>query len=395
MINKQLETNVNNERLLERLAENLNVDFITDGSNIKKMADAYSTEQLAFASGVDTAIANGFTTTMGEEFLDLFGRQHNVYRKRFNNINIYAYQEIAHLTINRDDALITELSDSIIPFRAGTTLYSDSNIVIEVVSDVVVSDIIQKVPVSLRISLALGAESFIIPETASFLIPPTNQDLRTITPTYSLVFSRSVGLAIGEEFDADFRLRLFEATYVANNGANSIIASITKEVPLLYFVEVDDYKDDRAIRLIYPYTQEVVDTGFDDAIESHIIPLMESNLQNKIIYGQLIPILKPEPLLANVNLTFKEDVFISEAFLGNITLQFNRFFCTEKTLDKEIMSDFIRAELGQNALKLDKIDFIFNSPYVSEESFNLSDTSTNITLPRGRFIHLGAIRRAI
>ena len=82
LINKQLETNVNNELMLAKLAENLNLDFITDGSNIKKIADTYSNEHTQFANVVDQTIATGYVSTMPSEYLDLFGRQYNIHRKR-------------------------------------------------------------------------------------------------------------------------------------------------------------------------------------------------------------------------------------------------------------------------------------------------------------------------
>lgn len=394
MINKQLETNINNERLLKRLAENLNIDFVSEGSNLKKIADGYSSENLGFATSVDMAIANGFTTTMSADFLELFGRQYNIYRKRYNNISLYAYQEAVEISVDKDDALITSLDTIITPFKKGDLIYSDDNIIIEATSDINIVDMNVPVNVSLRVTMALGLSAYTIQENSNYKVLPSNQNVVTATPSYNLLFKRPVGLAVIDEFEEDFKLRLYEATYIANNGANSLISAITKEVPLLYLTEVDDYKNGRAIRAIYPYTQELIDTGVDDAIDTYIIPLVENNIRNKIIYGQLISVFKPEPLIANVTITFKNNATLTETYLDNATLQFNRYFSTVKNLNKQVMIDFIKTELGVYGNNIDKVDFIFNSPHISEETYNLSSELNTFNLPRGRFLHVNSIRRA-
>ena len=88
LLNKQLEVNVNNELMLSKLAENLNLDFITDGSNIKKIADTYSNEHVQFANVLDQTISTGFVSTMPSEYLDLFSKtfQIKTLEKAYNSI---------------------------------------------------------------------------------------------------------------------------------------------------------------------------------------------------------------------------------------------------------------------------------------------------------------------
>lgn len=394
MINKQLEINVNNERILKRLSENLNINFVTDGSNTKKIADAHSSENLAFASGVDIAVANSFTTSMSPEFLELFGRQYNVHRKRYNSVAVYAFQEAVELTVNKETANVTELSSVITPFKRGDLIYSDDSIVIEATSDVKIADTSTPVSISVRISIALGLTQYSIPADATYLVNSSNPSLTTLIPNFILNFKVPVGLAVIEEFEADYKLRLYEATYLASNGANGLISAITKEIPLLYFTEVEDYKEGKAIRVLYPYTQELIDTGLDESIGTHIIPLMESNIQNRIIYGQLIYVKEPQPLVANAFVTFKDKSILTETYLDNITEQFNRYFATSKIIERVVMSDFIKSELGSFGNMIDKVTFTFNSPYVSEETFNFETEDETINLPLGRFLHLNSIRSA-
>ena len=53
-MNKDLKLNINNERILEKLAKNLNLSFVSASSNIKKMADSYSAENSTFSNAVNS-----------------------------------------------------------------------------------------------------------------------------------------------------------------------------------------------------------------------------------------------------------------------------------------------------------------------------------------------------
>ena len=388
MINRQLEINVNNERILERLAENLNIDFISDGSNLKKIADTYSAENLNFATSVDDAIANGFLNTMSSEFLELFGRQYSIYRKNYNNISVYAYQGVITLSVNKTEAMLSEIPSTSVLFRKGDLIYSDDNVVIESLDRVTISNINDEIDISARISLALDLDNYIIQEGSEFVITSSNSELVSYFPTFNMKFKRPVGLAVLQESEEDYRLRLYEATYLANNGANSLVASITKEVPFISFLEVDDYKNGRGIKAIYPYTQELIESGYDDFIDTMIIPLVETNLRGKILNGQLIEVLKPESLLLNIELSFKKDTYITENYLENLRITFNNFFSTYKQINREVLEDFIKTEIGINSEYISNVNFVFTSPYVSEETFTLVSQSEDIIIPKGRFLYL-------
>lgn len=393
MINRQLEINVNNERILERLAENLNIDFISDGSNLKKIADTYSAENLNFATSVDDAIANGFLNTMSSEFLELFGRQYSIYRKNYNNISVYAYQGVITLSVNKTEAMLSEMPSTSVLFRKGDLIYSDDNIVIESLDRVTISNINDEIDISARISLALDLDNYIIQEGSEFVITSSNSELVSYFPTFNMKFKRPVGLAVLQESEEDYRLRLYEATYLANNGANSLVASITKEVPFISFLEVDDYKNGRGIKAIYPYTQELIESGYDDFIDTMIIPLVETNLRGKILNGQLIEVLKPESLLLNIELSFKKDTYITENYLENLRITFNNFFSTYKQINREVLEDFIKTEIGINSEYISNVNFVFTSPYVSEETFTLVSQSEDIIIPKGRFLYLSSITK--
>lgn len=395
MINRQLEINVNNERILERLAENLNIDFITDGSNLKKIADTYSAENLNYATSVDDAIANGFLLTMSSEFLEMFGRQYNIYRKNYNNISVYDYQEAVQLSVNKDDAMIAELNSSIIVYKKGDLIYSDDNIIIESINTVRFSDISEFKDISVKISLSYSLDSYTIQEGSEFSVTSSNQDVMTLLPSFRLVFKRPVGLATLQESEEDYKLRVYEATYLANNGANSLVSAITKEVPFIHFIETDDYTNGRGIKTLYPYTQVLIDSGSDLYLDNLIIPLVETNLRGKVLNGSLIEVLKPEALLLNVSIEFSNIYTVTDTRLENIRLAFNRFFSTYKKINREVLEDFIKTELGVNELYIAGLTFTFTSPYVSEETFKLTDNYSDITIPKGRFLYLSSITKIL
>lgn len=393
MINRQLETNVNNERILEKLAENLNIDFISDGSNLKKIADTYSEENLNYATNVDDAIANGFLSTMSSEFLELFGNQYNVYRKNYNNISIYAYQEAINITPSKIDAMVTELNEDYVVFKKGDLIYSDDNVIIESLGNVNISSLNDTKNISCLISLAVDLDSYIIQEGSEFPVYTTNTILKNLIPTFVLTFTRPVGLAILQEYEEDYKLRIYESTYIANNGANSLVSAITKEVPFLHFIETDDYTNGRGIKTLYPYTKELIDTGFDDLLDNLILPLIETNLKGKVLNGQLVEVLKPEPLLLNVTITFKEGLNVNNTFLENTVRNFNDFFSTYKTINRLVLEDFIKSDIGLSDEDVLSTEFVFTSPYVSEETFTIKVTDTDLIIPKGRFLHLNSITR--
>lgn len=394
MINKQLETNVNNERLLEKLAENLNIDFITNGSNLKKMSDAYSSENLNFATNMDEAIANGFLTTMSSNFLEMFGSQNGVYRKNYNNISVYSFQEAIKIQINKNNSLVSSINESYVIYNKGDLIYTDDNIVIESLGTYSISSIDDEIFISVLISLSSNLDSYVIQEGSEFTISSTNTAFNYDVPFLTLTVLRPIGLALLQEDEEDYKLRIYESTYLANNGANSLVSAITKEVPFISHIEVDDYVNGRAIKILYPYTKELILNGRDDLLGNLILPLVETNLKGKILYGQLIEVHKPEPLLVYAEITMNDkNKNPSNSLLNNVVPTFNTFFSTYKTINKEVLSDFLLTELNLNKKDIKNIDFIFTSPYVSEETFNISSNTNDLLIPKGRFLHLTSVTR--
>ena len=203
MLNKQLEVNVNNELMLSKLAENLNLDFITDGSNIKKIADTYSNEHVQFANVLDQTISTGFVNTMPTEYLDLFGRQYNLQRKRYNNIVILSNTEAVSVKVNKDQALITAIDGPTQILSANTIIFNDDSFMVTNIDNVYITNINDIVNLSVKITMSLDVDSFIIKEGTEFTISSNNSKINTIIPYLDLVFNRSIGLASIEESEDD------------------------------------------------------------------------------------------------------------------------------------------------------------------------------------------------
>lgn len=393
MINKELELNINRERILDKLAKNLNIDFVTEGSNLKKLADTFSSESITYANNIDDAIANGFITTMSSDFLERFGEQNSIYRKIYNNISLYSYQEAVNLKVNRIDAMVTEIDKDYVVFKRGDVIYSDDNILIESLQDIKISTINQVQNISILISLINGLNSHSISEDTEFNVVSTNREVVNLFPSFTLTFTLPVGLALLQETEEDYKLRIYESTYVANNGANSLISSIVKEVPFIIYLETDDFKNGRGIKTIYPYTQMLIDEGTDYALDSIILPLIYSNLRGKVLTGEIVEVLKPEALVMVINIQLKDNRVVNNSLLDNLRLTFNRFFSTYKEVEREVLEDFIKSETGISRDLFLDIEIIFTSPYVSEESFKMTSDRKTILVPKGRFLYLAAINQ--
>lgn len=395
LINKQLETNVNNELMLAKLAENLNLDFITDGSNIKKIADTYSNEHTQFANVVDQTIATGYVSTMPSEYLDLFGRQYNLHRRRYNNIVILSNTEAVSVKINKDQALVTALDGPTQVLSANTVIYSNDNFMVTNIDNVYFNTINDTVNLSVRLTLSSEASYFVIKEETEFTIASNNSIVSTILPYLDLTFNRSIGLASIEETEDDYKARIYEGTYVAHNGANSLISSITKEVPLLHSIEVDNYLEGRPITYIYPYTKRLILSGNDNLIETFIGPMIETSLSNKVIYGQLVKVIPPHPVVCNLFISFNTDTRPTVSYLDNICLNLNDYFYTDKLITKQTLFTYINNYLTDYKLKQEDYRFEFTSPHISEEVFNLANEGEDVVLPKGRFLFLNSIQEEV
>lgn len=395
VLNKELETNINRERLLSNLAQNLNVDFINDGSTIKKMADTYYNEAIQFSSLVDTALNAGFLATMPESMLNAFGRQYNVQRKKYNNLNIYASQNVVSIKVDKSQAIVKELSSAVLINNRGDIIYSDANIAIQALEDIYISNINEEIYISVKLSLNSVSNYYNISEGSLFSSNQVDPNVKSIIPYTQISFKKPVGLSLLEETVADYRARLYEATYVANNGANSLLSSALKEVPFVYYLETEDYVKGRGIRNIYPYTDQLINTGMDGRLSTYVVPMLETNLQNKVIYGQLVNVIEPEPVYVQLTIDFskfKSSLRPTESLLENIRLKFNQYFYREKSFDKSLLLGFIQSELSSYELTADDFYFIFSSPFVSEETFNLDRVNgQSISIPKGRFLHLASI----
>lgn len=391
MLNKQLEVNVNNELMLSKLAENLNLDFVTDGSNIKKIADTYSNEHVQFANVLDQTISTGFVSTMPTEYLDLFGRQYSLQRKRYNNIVILSNTEAVSVKVNKDQALITAIDGPTQILSANTVIFNDDSFMVTNIDNVYITDINDIVNLSVKITMSLDVDSFIIKEGTEFTISSNNSKINTIIPYLDLVFNRSIGLASIEESEEDYKARIFEATYIANNGANSLVSSVTKEVPLLHTVEIDNYLEGRPVTYLYPYTKRLILAGNDNMIETFIIPMIETNLNNKALYGQIVKVLPPSPLVCNLFIDFSNKSKPTLSYLNNICLNLNDFFYTDKVITKQTLFNYINNYLLDYKLTIENYRFEFTSPFVSEEVFNLD--ADEVVLPKGRFLFLNSIQQ--
>lgn len=395
MINSQLETNINKEKMLKDLISNLNINQINDSSNLRKITDVYYNEATDFSSIMDSAVRSGFLSTMSDDLLEAFGRQYNVQRRRYNDINIYDRQMVVTLQIDRDAALVTELNGPTLLVEKGAILFNNNSVTITSLKDIYVSNINETPYISIKFNIDRSLSSYIIESDTVYSTKLVSTGIKSIIPKLSIKFHKPIGLSQLEESVSDYRARLIEATYMANNGANSLLSSVLKEVPLVYYLETEDYINGKGISNIYPYTDVLINEGYDSRIRSYMIPMLEANLRNKIMYGQLINIEEPEPLLLKLELDFtkvRDKQLPTESYLDNIKYHFNQFFYRNKLVDKDSFVSFLFRYFSDYKLKNVDYNFIFTSPHVSEETFNMDKIGLEyLKIDTGRFLHLTAI----
>ena len=128
-------------------------------------------------------------------------------------------------------------------------------------------------------------------------------------------------------------------------------------------------------------------------IETFIIPMIETNLTNKVMYGQIVKVLPPSPLVCNLFITFNTVTKPTSSYLDNICLNLNDFFYTDKIVTKQTLYNYINNYLLDYKLKEEDYRFEFTSPFVSEEVFNLDNDNSEVLLPKGRFLFLNSIQQ--
>ena len=392
MINKQLETSVNSQKILEKLAENLGIDFVSEGSNLKKMVDVYTNEVTSFATDIDNAIGNGFISTMDSNFLSVFGRERGIPQKIYSSVVLLSDKYLVSIKADLNTSTLIELSEPLKIFNKGDIILITDDVIIEVLSDVYLQNMNDDVYISIKISLQYGVNSYVITEDTSFSTTPSVNNLKEVIPHILITFNRTVGLATVSENTEDYRIRLMEEEYRANNGANSLLASVVKEVPYISYIETENYSKGRAVKTIYPYTNTLIEEGYDAVIDEIIKPLITSNVQSRSLYGSKIRVETPEPLLLNVEVILKKGTAVSESYLYNITKSFNRTNTQNKRLTYTLVDSNLRSYLVYYKDQIENIKYTFTSPYVSEESFEFDLSSGDIHVPNGRFLFLNQIR---
>lgn len=388
MINKELELTVNSQNILDKLARNLNIGIVTDNSNIKKIADAFDAELRNYSDATENAIANGFLSTMDDDLFELFASDFGLYRKRYNRIRLRPIEQVAILTVDQA-MLFTQNYTNFTPFRKGDVVYSNDTFSIIALADIYFSSTIDNVYPHLEIVLRDTTSTFVINEGTEFTVSTKQSDLRSNVPTYTLKFEQVVGMSLVEENINDFKLRVYEATYLAANSANSLVNAVTKEVPYLVSIETDDVSEGRALKVIYPYTQNLIDFGVDTSIQNIVIPMIESSLNQKGLYKNMITVKEAIPLRLSVEIN-TGDIQIADTVLYQTTQTFNSMFYNQKIVTMNEVKSFIIQNLSTYKLKASDINIYFASSLFSEDKILMSPDE-NLSIPIGRFLNISTI----
>lgn len=383
MISQELTTVVNTHNIVSKLAENLNIPVVNETSTINKIANTFDVELRNYSLAVNKTISNTFLNTMDNDTLLSFASSYGIYRKVFSNLRLRPVDRAIKLTINTD--LLTGTTDqSIIAFKKRDILFSDETYTISVLEDVVFNSINEEVYPYVNIVLN-STEGFTLSSGTMLTVDTPQREAARFAPQYFLNVEYSLGLLRSEEDIEDFRVRVYEATYMANNMATSLISSVVKEVPGLLSVETNQSND-----ILYPYTSDLILSGYDDTLDMYLIPMIETSLASKVLYSNLVRVVKPKPLQIVARFKYSGKQSPSDFTLRLQAETFNMDNFRLKGISGYGLKTLITQTLKDYKVKQTDITLIFVDTLLSEETFIVTDEEF-INIPTGRFLHLSAI----
>ena len=388
MINKELELTINQQSILNSLANNLGIGTINDNTSIKKIADTFEAELRNYSDATENAIRNGFLSTMDEDLFENFAAGFGIYRKRYGNIRLRPIERVLEVQVEQD-TLFSKTLTNFVPFRKGDTLYSNETFSIKTLVDIVFSDVTTSVYPHAEIILK-DPSGYSIPEEIYFLVAPQQSGVASFVPQFKIKFNNTVGLVMAEESFSDFRLRVYEATYLASNMANSLVASVTKEVPFLYYVETDNLDTGRAIDVLYPYTKELIETGVDPLVDAVVVPMVETAIASRTLHSNMYEVKTPKSIPIIVKFKYKEGLQPAQSVLNTISAEFNRSYFNEKRITAAEIKSQILQGLYMYDLNINDLSLIFINPDLVEETYTLNDSEL-IQIPVGKFLTVVAI----
>lgn len=384
MINKELELTINNQKILERLADNLNITYIGDNSAIKKLSDSFLTELSTYSNATESAIRNGFISSMDDDLLEQFAASFGIYRKKYSSLVFASNEKVATLTTNTTMAF-NKNYQNFKPFLKGSILYEDSGFTIKTLSDITFANIYDNVFPSIEINIT-SETPISIPEGSVLILSTNDTDVSKIVPTYELAFNYTVGMSLLEESIEDFRLRIYEHTYMSSSYSNSLLHFIAKEIPILKHIETDSIEKGRAVEVLYPYTQYLIDHGEDTSINSFIIPTIDSVINSRGVFKSLIKVKQPRAVKINIKLKNIPTDF-SQSYLDNVRTEFNNLMVYTKNIDLVEAKNFIVNKL--NLYSISDVELYYTNTSLTVEDILLVDDKLELGI--GKFIYLSGI----
>lgn len=389
MINKELELTINKQKILENLATNLNISSINENTAIKKIADSFEAEMRNYSDATENAIRNSFITTMDEDLLENFAANFGLYRKRYSNIRIRASDRTVKISVN-SKLIFSKNATNFTPFRKGDTLYSNDAFSIKALGDITFTTAQSEVFPDLEFRLRSDKESFTVYSDTTYTVPPVQSGVQTLVPFFNVFIEDTIGMAIAEESVDDFRLRIYESTYLANNSANSLMTAITKDVPLLYYIESEDIDKGRAISVVYPYTYTSIVNGSDPLLSTIVIPMIETSLATKSFYSNMIKVKEPQAINLIAKFKYKNTLIPTQSVLTAITREFNILFFNDKRVSASQLKTLLVQSLFRYEVSRSDIDLYFINANISEEGL-LLDEEEYIDISIGRYLNLVAL----
>ena len=394
MINSQIENNLNTNRLLNKLADNLGIDYIQQGSNIKKMTDSFVGETLLFSDAVDSAISDIFLGSASPQAVQQIGALLGIYRQNYQTSSFNASDNVVTISLIPQVSNVTATTINMNPFKAGDIVTVDSLFQLQFINDVVLTSNVTGTPISGIITAVSTNNSINISANSTYQLNPTQIDASTSNRQFLLTFNKAIGISTIQEALADYVSRLYESTYASANGANSLVSTIAKQIPYISFLETENIESGRSIQNIYVYTDNLISYGEDQTITDLIIPLIQTGILNRALPGTSVKCSSASPIRMSIEITSSliPSQIPVQSVLNNVSNLFNKTYSTFRSnVFYSDVINYVNKLLSSYNIPTNAYNISIVSPLL-QESIGITDyTTTPIDVPLGRFLRIDSL----
>jgi hypothetical protein len=309
---------ISKSEILRKISNNLGVTDITKSSQLSNLADGLlDITQTAFDQ-ISETFQNNFIETCDEQTLDKIGLEAGLPRYIKSRLRISQSDSAIELTIDPEDVLI---EDSFTLLKTGELLTVNSNVVIRITSDIIVTtDKVEKTRVIIGGIISSYNELSPISLTAGTSLSFTpNVTIRPNLVKYNINFLKSITSTVIEESYEDYRARLLAYSASPKYGTELAIDTLVANYPYVdrYYIDTSTYPVN-----IYLLNQQMYYTSNSDyLINNYAIAALSDELNMIAAHNSVYKVLKAKKVNLKIMIE-TEDINLQAKFIGTSFIDF-------------------------------------------------------------------------